>query len=160
MRVGRSGLWRWVPVLVMLALALFTGCADEGKEAKSTSRGAGFDSPLVQSFRTNHPSLEILLTARADLDADGREDLVVIYRVDGEKNMMRVLLDAGGVAVETNEVPAPHSHQNIRIFDMDRKPPLEFVVQGMKGAKVGFAVFRVEQGVLVDLFGEGMEDCC
>jgi len=37
---------------------------------------------------------------------------------------------------------------------------MEFIVQGSKGNKTGFAVFRIENNQLVDLFGEGMEDCC
>ena len=48
----------------------------------------------------------------------------------------------------------------IQLRDIDKKPPMEFIVQGAKGSKMGFAVFRIEENRLVDLFGEGMEDCC
>ena len=63
----------------------------------------------------------------------------------------------GGV---TNEVPAPVSNQVITFKDIDDKPPLEFIVQGMKGSNLGYAIYRVEGSILENLFGEGMEDCC
>ncbi len=73
---------------------------------------------------------------------------------------MRVILNAGGTYTITNDVPAPVSNQIITFKDIDEKLPMEFIVQGMKGTKIGYAVYRIEQGKLVDLFGEGMEDCC
>ena len=74
--------------------------------------------------------------------------------------MMCVVQDFRGQYRLTNEVPAPVSDQTIELKDIDEEPPMEFIVQGRKGAKVGFAIFRIEDGELVDLFGEGMEDCC
>lgn len=73
---------------------------------------------------------------------------------------MCVIINKGLDFIETNSVPAPVSDQMIQFRDIDRKPPLEFILQGRKGAKAGYAIFRIEQGVLTDLFGEGMEDCC
>jgi hypothetical protein len=57
-------------------------------------------------------------------------------------------------------VPAPVSNQVITFKDIDDKPPLEFIVQGMKGSNLGYAIYRVEGSILENLFGEGMEDCC
>jgi len=86
--------------------------------------------------------------------------LLVMYRVSEQKNMMRVILDLDEGFLATNEVPAPIEDQIIQFKDIDKKPPMEFIVQGSKGNKTGFAVFRIENNQLVDLFGEGMEDCC
>ena len=86
--------------------------------------------------------------------------MIVIYQVEAAKNMMRALLDKGDRYEFTNEVPAPVSDQVIEFKDIDEKPPLEFIVQGRKGAKIGFAIFKLVNGRLVDLFGEGMADCC
>ena len=80
--------------------------------------------------------------------------------VSEQKNMMRVILDLDEGFLATNEVPAPIEDQIIQFKDIDKKPPMEFIVQGSKGNKTGFAVFRIENNQLVDLFGEGMEDCC
>jgi hypothetical protein len=73
---------------------------------------------------------------------------------------MLVVLDIKGGYQCTNEVPAPVSNQVITFKDIDDKPPLEFIVQGMKGANIGYAIYRVDGTKLEDLFGEGMKDCC
>lgn len=155
--------WRVFQILAFFLLvgALAGGCGQEGKEEDKEHKGSIRESnELVQFFIRENPGKEVITFALNDLNDDGREDLVVIYRIGKEKNMMRVVLDLNGKYVETNEVPAPYSDQLITFRDIDRKPPMEFIVQGMKGAKTGFAVFRVEGGKLVDLFGEGMDGCC
>lgn len=43
---------------------------------------------------------------------------------------------------------------------MDREPPLEFVLTGEKDGEVGYAIYRIIDGELINLFGENMEDCC
>jgi len=55
---------------------------------------------------------------------------------------MLVVLGKPGAYQCTNEVPAPVSNQVITFKDIDDKPPLEFIVQGMKGANVGYAIYR------------------
>lgn len=37
---------------------------------------------------------------------------------------------------------------------------MEFLITGDKNGEVGYAVFRIIDGQITDLFGEGMEDCC
>lgn len=115
---------------------------------------------LYHYFVTQKPGKEVIKYAFGDLNNDGGEDLIIIYKVGKGKNMMCVILALGEKYVSTNEVPAPVSNQVIQFKNIDDKPPMEFIVQGMKGAKVGYAIFRIENGQLVDLFGEGMEDCC
>ena len=122
--------------------------------------GPAEGNELLRHFEVMNPGKEVLKYAMQDLNNDGREDLVVIYRVSPEKNMMRVVLDLGGRFAETNEVPAPYSNQVISFRDIDNKPPIEIVVQGTREAKFGYAIFRVEGMQLNNLFGEGMEGCC
>jgi hypothetical protein len=127
--------------------------------------GSGEASPclggdLLQHFISTHPGNDVIKCAQADLNNDNTEDLVVVYSESREKNNMLVVLDLKGEYQCTNEVPAPVSNQVISFKDIDNKPPLEFIVQGMKGANVGYAIYRVEGTVLEDLFGEGMKDCC
>lgn len=131
---------------------------DYGK--KSVLSATGEPSPCLSFFTSTHPGKEVIKFAAADLDGDNTEDLVVIYRESGEKNSMLVVLDKKGEYLCTNDVPAPVSNQVIAFKDIDDKPPLEFIVQGMKGANFGYAIYRVEGTRLEDLFGEGMKDCC
>lgn len=130
------------------------------RTGRNTAVQCDRDNAPLHHFAARNPGRAIIKWAMRDLNDDGREDLLVIYRVDAEKNMMRVVLDLGGGFGETNEVPAPHSNQVISFRDIDGKPPVEIVVQGTKGVKFGYAVFRVEGTELTDLFGDGMDGCC
>lgn len=117
-------------------------------------------NPALQYFVNNHPDFSVIKYATADLNNDGRNEVVVIYRLNKNKNMMSIIQDFETGYTETNAVPAPVSDQMIQFRNIDDKPPLEFILQGRKGAKIGYAIFRIENGRLVDLFGEGMQDCC
>jgi len=155
-----------IRTLLLLMCLFFSAC--DGNEQSATEAGdqqvfsaeAAGKLPLLALFTELHPALVVLKYAEADLDDDGRKDMIVIYRVDREKNQMLVIRNIATAPVETNSVPAPISDQMIQFRNIDSKPPLEFILQGRKGAKVGYAIFRIEEGVLVDLFGDGMEDCC
>ncbi len=164
---------RWM--ICVLLMCLLTGAAaggcgktavNEKKQSdKSIVSETGEPSPclngeLYQYFLSVQQDREVIKCARADLNGDNVEDLVVIYRESEEKNNMLVVLDIKGGYQCTNEVPAPVSNQVITFKDIDNKPPLEFIVQGMKGANIGYAIYRVDGTKLEDLFGEGMKDCC
>lgn len=151
-------------LLALLSLISSYGCSESDSptpgDQKDFNASVLGESQMMQFFVGNHPGQTILKYAQADLDNDSREDLIVIFSVDKGKNMMSVIRYQGADLVETNAVPAPVSDQMIQFKNIDEKPPLEFILQGRKGAKVGYAIFRVEDGNLTDLFGEGMEDCC
>jgi len=152
--------WKLVLCFIMVCLAPF-GCGEKGNEEKAARKADALPhSEVFQHFKRQNPERDVIKWAGADLNNDGREDCIVLYRTSKDKNMMRVVLDLESGYFDTNEVPAPHSDQVIQLRDIDKKPPMEFIVQGAKGVKMGFAVFRIEENRLVDLFGEGMEDCC
>jgi len=145
----------------LLMLIVICGCDEPAKENHSNLDPEALKTNrLLQHFVTNKPGKKVIKCAEKDLNNDGREDLLIIYKVSKEKNMMCVVLNFGENYVATNEVPAPVSNQVIQFKDIDDKPPMEFIVHGSKGAKVGYAIFRIERGQIVDLFGEGMADCC
>lgn len=149
-------------MLVALGAAfLITSCSDRrGDDVSERAVDREVGGALLQHFEQTHPGLEVIRIARGDLNGDGRDDLLVMYRVSGDKNRMRVILALEEGFLATNEVPAPIEDQMVQFRDIDKKPPMEFIVQGSKGNKTGFAVFRIENNELVDLFGEGMEECC
>ncbi|MHC1727047.1 MAG: Cys-Cys-COOH (seleno)protein SaoC [Syntrophobacteraceae bacterium] len=149
-------------ILCLLSVCLVAwGCGENASEKKgSTKADSSVHSEALICFKRQNPDKEIIEWAEADLNNDGRLDSIVIYRISKEKNMMRVILNLEWGYFDTNEVPAPHSEQVIQLRDIDRKPPMEFIVQGVKGIKMGYAIFRIEENRLVDLFGEGMDDCC
>jgi len=159
---------RWLICVLMMCLlagAAVGGCGEttvnENKQSdKSSVSETGEPSPCLKYFLSVQQDREVIKCARADLNGDKIEDLVVIYKESEKKNKMLVVLGKPGEYQCTNEVPAPVSNQVITFKDIDNKPPLEFIVQGMKGANVGYAIYRVDGTRLEDLFGEGMKDCC
>lgn len=148
---------------VCIFLVLLVGGCGAGNHIPPPAAGnmtAGDGGPMLEYFKTTHPGKEIIIFDRADLNYDNTDDLVVIFRESKEKNSMLVVLDLTDSYQCTNEVPAPVSNQTIQFKDIDQKPPMEFIVQGMKGVNVGYAIYRVGGTILEDLFGEGMKDCC
>ncbi|WP_418791798.1 Cys-Cys-COOH (seleno)protein SaoC [Phosphitispora sp. TUW77] len=160
---------RIIQALILVLFLCFNslGCsgqdsfkAKEGRNQQVENKQDISSDPMAKYFLTANPGSELLKTARADLNGDGRADLVVIYRVAQDKNMMRVVLNLNRALTLTNEVLAPRENQSIQFRDIDKKPPMEFIVQGSKGAKMGYAIYRIEGKILKDIFGEGMGDCC
>ena len=159
MKARKASYW----LLGMCLFPLFA-CGNQEQARNSDERGFNPEilraNKLMQAFVAAHPGHEVLKYAQADLSGDGRDDLVVIYRENKDQNRMCVVRAKGDHSIESNSVPAPVSDQTIRFKDIDNKAPLEFIAQGRKGAVVGYAIFRLEDGVLTDLFGEGFENCC
>lgn len=153
-----------IKLLVAVTMLLAAGCADDispsGGDQKDFSPSVLRENRMLQYFAGASPGMAILKYAQADLDDNGKPDLVVIYHSAAGENRMCVVRSFGADFIATNDVPAPVSDQMIQFRNIDEKPPLEFIVQGRKGAKVGYAIYRIEQGRLIDLFGEGMPDCC
>lgn len=159
MKARRASHW-----LLGMCLFLLSACGSQQQAKNSDERDFSpeilRDNTLMQAFVAAHPGLEVLKYAQADLSGDGRYDLIVIYRENKDRNRMCVIRAEDEHSIESNSVPAPVSDQTIRFKDIDNKAPLEFIAQGRKGAVVGYAIFRLEDGVLTDLFGEGFENCC
>lgn len=152
------------PFSIAIALLLFLACSHEDATTSGDqhdySPQALNDNKMLQAFVAGHPGQEILKYAEADINSDGRQDLLLIYRLNKDENRMCLMVNGANAIIESNSLPAPVSDQSVRFKDIDNKPPLEFIVQGRKGAMVGYAIFRFEDGVLLDLFGEGFESCC
>jgi hypothetical protein len=143
-------------VLVVIALA---GCTpDTGAETTPTIPES---NALVSWFNEQYADATIVASALGDVTADGADDLVVIYQKPDEEDRrwMRVIV-GGDEPVATDEVPAPVENQRIDFRDIDESPPTEVVVRGSKAGNVGFAIFRVVDGKLENVFGEDMDRCC
>lgn len=104
----------------------------------------------------------VVTCAEADVTDDGITELIVVYGLrSAPDQMFMCLVFAGGEELTlSNVMPAPIENQRIRFRDIDTKPPLEFIVMGSKGIYSGFAIYRVTDGIVEDLFDDGMEGCC
>ena len=71
------------------------------------------------------------------------------------------MVDSGdGENYECSElIPAPVENQRIKFQNIDEQEEIEFILQGQKGSKIGYGIFRVMEGEPISLFDQGMEEC-
>ena len=132
------------------------------------------DNPILQVFKEAFSNVKILLACEEDLTNDGCNDLVVIFNTpekdehvaystqfDGGYIRLVVAIDSGDGENYTfsDPIPAPIENQKIQFQNIDKTDEIEFVLQGQKGAKVGYGIYRVIDGEPVNLFAEGLEEC-
>ncbi|GLI55065.1 hypothetical protein PM10SUCC1_05800 [Propionigenium maris DSM 9537] len=114
-------------------------------------------NPLLKIFQDEY-SNRVILTKEGDITDDGIGDLIIIYEVSKSEKRMVVVL--GGSERLTSSVKAPVERQSIKLKNIDEKAQMEFIVSGYKGSKLGYAIYRIEDNRIIDLFGEGMDECC
>lgn len=137
-----------------------------GEEVRGAKRSVDYaemvaeDHVILQAFRAKFPDAEVLLACEEDVTDDGRKDLVVICRL-GDLTRTVVVSDCGGRSYSFSEpIPAPVENQKIQFKNIDKEGEIEIIITGEKKGAVGYAIYRMIDGEPVDLFGEGMEDCC
>jgi hypothetical protein len=156
---------RWFIALASLTfLSLIfavSGCNGTTNAAVSTSTTpVATATPCFVYWEQNNPGWEWVRLAEGDVNADGRTDLIIIYRETNSKCSMTLVLDLATNFQTAGPVDAPVEDQVISVFDMDGKPPNEFSVSGRKGGNIGSAVFRLEDGKIIQLFSSGYGGCC
>lgn len=132
------------------------------------------DHKILNVFKELYPDAKILVACEEDLTNDGCKDLVLVVNnphkdehspttqlTDGGYIRLCVMVDTGdGENYECSElIPAPVENQRIKFQNIDEQEEIEFILQGQKGAKVGYGIFRVMEGEPVSLFDQGMEEC-
>lgn len=142
---------------------------EEKEETKTIGRNLGYaenvseDNKILKKFKKEYPGAEVLVACEEDLTNDGYKDLVVIYHPDPTDTPVElvVAVDSGDGEnyTITEPIPAPVENQRLQFKNIDGKDETEFVLQGEKGNKVGYGIYRLVEGVPVNLFGEGMEEC-
>ena len=146
-------------------LITFVGCSQKSKNINDNEKATNYisidsNNELLNYFKDTHKNNEILKVAEWDVDGDDNKDLVVIYNISKDKNGMVIVLKTKDGFKISNEVSAPISNQKIEFKDIDKKAPMEIIVSGSKNNKAGYAIFRLEDMKLIDIFGDGMKDCC
>lgn len=135
----------------------------KAQEELDYAKNVAADNVAFLYFQKENPGRDIFLAVEEDLTDDGLKDLVVIYHnpEEGLVNWMVALVNRGdGTYDITKPTRAPIENQAIRFFDMDQEGEMEFICTGEKDGQVGYAIYRIISGELIDLFGEDMEDCC
>lgn len=119
------------------------------------------DNAILKVFEKQFPDAAVILACEEDITNDGLKDLVVIYKME---DLTRTVIAADSGDGETYQfsepVPAPVENQKIQFKNIDKEGEIEVIITGEKKGAVGYAIYRMIDGQPVDLFGEGMEDCC
>lgn len=156
-------------ILIILLLAAASGVREYLQQQEDRMAGTGEDgyalnvgenNKILKQFKKEFPDQTVLLACQEDITDDGRMDLVVISENKSEVTTIVMLDNGDGTYTSTEPIPAPKENQKIRFFDMDKVEPLEVLITGEKDGQVGYAVYRIIDGRLVDLYGDGMKDCC
>lgn len=147
-------------IALILIAFFYMGCGSNQQNNNEKNIGVDKDNPLLQYFVSNHSDNEVILWGYEDVNNDGIKDLVVIYNISKDKNGMKIVVDNNGEYTCSNEVPAPIENQTIKFKNIDDKEEIEVIVSGSKNGNVGYAIFRLVDMEIVNLFGQDMEDCC
>ncbi|MEN6326448.1 MAG: Cys-Cys-COOH (seleno)protein SaoC [Syntrophomonas sp.] len=146
-------------ILLLLVLLCIIGCG--GKDRKEENvKTIETSHKLFEYYLNAYKDKQTLLTGVNDINNDGEEDLIVIYKDSADANKMIAIWEEAGKVVISEPAPAPAENYRIEWRDIDDKAPVELIISGSKGVNVGYAIYRLEKGKFVNLFGEGMEDCC
>lgn len=146
-------------IIIIFGLGIWGFRIDRTRQQEE-DLGVSLDNELLEYFISQYPENKVLKCGYEDVNDDGIKDLVVIFYKAKRSNGMVVILDKGDKYEITEEVPAPIENQTIEFKDIDDTGPIEFIVSGSKDGRFGYAIFRVEGLESINLFGEGMEDCC
>ncbi|AHM57423.1 putative lipoprotein [Peptoclostridium acidaminophilum DSM 3953] len=147
---------------MIILIAGLSGCSSNPKsENKKADLGVPADNELLAYFKAQYPDREPVQCAYEDITSDGSKDLIVIFENEKDKKQMcAVIAEENEKHQLTEPIPAPAENQKIQFKDIDEKDELEFIVSGSKNGSVGYAIYRIIDNRMINLFGEGMEDCC
>lgn len=118
------------------------------------------DHPLLLEFQRRHSDRTVVLACAEDITNDGIEDIVVISQKGDDMSTIVLYTKGSEELHETPSIPGPKENQHIRFFNMDKVGEIETLITGEKNGQVGYAIYRIMDGEMINLFGEGMEDCC
>lgn len=150
---------RILVAMLLGILLIATGCSSA--PPISSDKATELPETGTAALEQLSPGATVLSHAEADFDGDDAPDLAVVFRDAEDRYRTVVFLDHEGAATPTVQFKAPVERQSIEVRDIDdKKTPVELIVRGWKGSTVGYAIYRIESGELVDVFGSNMADCC
>lgn len=168
-------------VVILAVLLSIAGAVSLFRDAPAREKDRSdipWKDPGFCYFKQQQPQAAVICWGQGDLNQDGVKETVIIYGLPrdgtqpaaavrneaevllGSERWMTVVQEISGTNRLSEAVRAPVSNQIIEFKDIDQKPPVELIISGSKGSNTGYAVYRLIQGKMVDLFGEGMDKCC
>ncbi|MGL5054779.1 MAG: Cys-Cys-COOH (seleno)protein SaoC [Fusobacteriaceae bacterium] len=101
----------------------------------------------------------IILSKEMDVDKDGNIESFIIYKKN-DKTWLTVGYRLDGQIMFSPPIPAPMEGQEIIFNDYDKDGIVEFIVSGYKEDKLGYGVYKFFNFKIIDIFSEGMKECC
>ncbi|MGL5440154.1 MAG: Cys-Cys-COOH (seleno)protein SaoC [Filifactoraceae bacterium] len=145
--------------LVAVALGLSQSINRQEFNKDEEDNNIAISGKLLEEYTKSY-SQEIIKSATKDLNMDGKDDGIVIYRENKSKNFMVVIVTDKDSFYITEPIKAPLENQKIKFKDIDNKDEMEVIVSGEKNGAIGYGIYRIENGKFKDIFAEGMELCC
>ena len=146
-------------ILCTLFIFILISCNNSTENIKSADGINNND--LYQVYINKYADKELLTFLEGDFSGDNIDDLIIIYRESEYSNkLVGIYKDSNGKILMTDPIPAPIENYIIKFYNIDEKVPNEILVSGQKGAHIGFAVYRLENGEFISLFENGMANCC
>ena len=145
-------------MLFILCFFVFISCNDNTEYIKNA--GGINNKELHKEYIKKYSDKELLTFLEGDLNGDNIDDLIIIYKESEYSNKLIGIYKDSNKILMTTPIPAPIENYIIKFYNIDEKVPNEILVSGKKGANIGFAVYRLENGELISLFENGMEKCC
>lgn len=145
-------------ILFALCFCIFISCNDNTEYMKN-AEGIN-NKELYKEYVKKYSDNELLTFLEGDFNGDNIDDLIIIYKESEYSNKLIGIYKDSNKILMTTPIPAPIENYIIKFYNIDEKVPNEILVSGKKGANIGFAVYRLENGELISLFENGMEKCC
>lgn len=147
--------------LLFIILGIFIVCCKYNNKNNKENLDGIKNIELYKEYMNKYNDKEILTFLEGDFSGDNISDLIIIYRESNNSNkLIGIYTDEKGKILITNPIPVPIENYIIKFYNIDEIEPCEFLVSGQKGANIGFAVYRLENGEFISLFESGMERCC
>ena len=148
-------------VLVLVRQNLQSQTEKQETENQTWATPVTDDNKALIEFKKNHPGEEICLACEGDITGDGKPDLLVITRDEQNAYTTPMIAESDSSWYELDRVRAPYENQKMKFIDFDKDGVDNALISGERNTKIGYAIYRItKENKFVDVFGEGMADCC
>ncbi len=155
-------------ILFLAATSSFASCGNvpntvmppSSTEAAQSQNEIAGTSPIFAYWQKQFPNAVWDSLAKADLNNDGRDDLVIVYNQGKDTAFFVVIEDLTTGYRITDPTPAPIQDQVIKIMDLSGWAQHQFAISGRKDDVVGMAIFVMDNHKIVMIYTSAYGDCC
>lgn len=148
-----------IVLFIILAGFIFSKNNNKLMEKERTNKiENNINKDVILLFNTTFNS-SIILAKEMDVNKDGNTESFIIYK-NNNKTWLTVGYRLEGQIMFSQPIPAPMEGQEIIFNDYDKDGIIEFIVSGYKEDKLGYGVYKFLNFKVIDIFSEGMKECC